>query len=68
MEKGTTPRRDVALAVLLKTAVMPLIAWAFGRYALGLDPHTLFAVTVCAASPPPSTSIFSHRVITPLAI
>lgn len=51
MEKGTTPRRDVALAVVLKTAVMPLIAWAFGHFALGLDPQTLFAVTVCAALP-----------------
>ena len=51
MEKGTTPRRDVALAVVLKTAVMPLIAWTFGHCALGLDSKTLFAVTVCAALP-----------------
>lgn len=51
MQKGKTPRRDVALAVMLKTTVMPLIAWMFGHCALGLPPQTLFAVTVCAALP-----------------
>ena len=51
MEKGITPRRDVALAVTLKSVVMPFIAWLFGRFALHLDPQTLFAVCVCAALP-----------------
>lgn len=51
LQKGKSPRRDVALAVFLKVAIMPLIAWAFGHFALGLDPTTLFAVTVFAALP-----------------
>lgn len=51
LQKGKTPRRDVGLAVVLKVLVMPVIAWSFGNFVLGLDPQTLFAVTVCAALP-----------------
>lgn len=51
LEKGKTPRRDVAIAVVCKILLMPTVAWVVGRYGLHLDPHTLFAVTVCAALP-----------------
>ena len=51
LEKGTSPRRDVALASVLKIVVQPLLAYAMGRYLLGLDGHALFAVVVVAALP-----------------
>ncbi|WP_353807510.1 AEC family transporter [Agromyces sp. SYSU T00194] len=44
-------RRDVLLASTLKLLVMPVVAWAVGRFAFGLDGHTLYAVTVLAALP-----------------
>ncbi|GLI27825.1 membrane protein [Agromyces rhizosphaerae] len=44
-------RRDVVLASALKLVAMPLVAWAVGRFAFGLDGHTLYAVTVLAALP-----------------
>jgi len=44
-------RRDIVLASALKLVAMPLVAWALGRFAFGLDGHTLYAVTVLAALP-----------------
>ncbi len=44
-------RRDVALATLLKTVIMPVIAWAVGSLVFGLEPDALFAVVVLAALP-----------------
>jgi len=44
-------RRDVVLAVVLKLAVMPLIAWAAARFVFGLDGHALFVAVVLAALP-----------------
>ena len=44
-------RRDVLLASTLKLAVMPVVAWAVGRFAFGLDGLDLYAVTVLAALP-----------------
>jgi len=44
-------RRDVLLATGIKLAVMPLIAWLFGRFVFGMDAEHLFVVTVLAALP-----------------
>ncbi|MEE2031609.1 AEC family transporter [Rhodococcus chondri] len=51
LEKGTSPRRDVALAAVLKIVVQPLLAYAMGRFLLGLDGPELFAVVVVATLP-----------------
>lgn len=50
LEAGTG-RRDVLLASGLKLVVMPLAAWAVGRFVFGLDDQALYAVTVLAALP-----------------
>ncbi|WP_127794384.1 AEC family transporter [Agromyces sp. LHK192] len=50
LEAGTD-RRDVLLATSLQLIAMPLVAWAVGRFAFGLDGHDLYAVTVLAALP-----------------
>jgi malonate transporter len=44
-------RRDILLASTVKLAVMPLIAWAFGRFVFGLDHDELFAAVVLAGLP-----------------
>ena len=44
-------RGDVILATVIKLAVMPLVAWALGRFVFQLDAHTLFGVVVLAALP-----------------
>jgi predicted permease len=44
-------RKLVALAATLKVAVMPVVAWAFGRFVFGLGPAELFAVVTVAALP-----------------
>lgn len=44
-------RVDVLLASGLKLVVMPLTAWAVGRFVFGLDADALYAVTVLAALP-----------------
>jgi malonate transporter len=44
-------RRDVLLAVALKLAVMPIAAWAVGRFVFDLGGQELFAATVLAALP-----------------
>lgn len=46
-----TDRRAVVLATALKMGVMPLAAWAFGRFVFGLEGHALFATVVLAALP-----------------
>ncbi len=51
LRKGTSPRRDVAAASVLKTVAQPAAAYALGRFALGLDGHALYAVVVVAALP-----------------
>ncbi|MGI9822019.1 AEC family transporter [Agromyces sp. Marseille-Q5079] len=50
LEPGTG-RRDVLLASALKLALMPVVAWAVGRFVFGLDGIDLYAVTVLAALP-----------------
>ena len=44
-------RRDIILATVLKLAFMPVVAWAVGRFAFGLEGHDLFGVVVLAALP-----------------
>lgn len=51
LKKGTSPRRDVAVASVLKAVAQPALAYLMGNYLLGLDGHTLYAITVVAALP-----------------
>ena len=44
-------RRDILLASTIKLAIMPLIAWVFGRFVFGLDHDHLFAAVVLAGLP-----------------
>jgi hypothetical protein len=44
-------RRDVLLAVILKSIVMPLLAWGLGALVFGLEGVALFTVVVLAALP-----------------
>lgn len=46
-----TARRDVLLASALKLVAMPLLAWAFAYFVVGLTGLELFAVVVLAALP-----------------
>ncbi|MFC9918193.1 AEC family transporter [Agromyces binzhouensis] len=50
LEPGTG-LRDVVVAATLKLAAMPVIAWALGAFAFGLEGRDLYAVTVLAALP-----------------
>lgn len=50
-KKGATPRRDIALATVLKMALMPLIAYLLARYGFGMSGPALFAQVVIAALP-----------------
>ncbi|MFZ2175951.1 MAG: AEC family transporter [Rhodococcus sp. (in: high G+C Gram-positive bacteria)] len=51
LQKGTSPRRDVALASTLKILVQPILAYLMARYLLGLDGHELFAIVVVSTLP-----------------
>ncbi|MDM7489312.1 AEC family transporter [Rhodococcus sp. CSLK01-03] len=51
LEKGTSPRRDIALASVLKIVVQPVLAYVMARYLMGLDGHELFAIVVVATLP-----------------
>ncbi len=69
LEPGTA-RRDVALAVVLKNLVMPLVAWVVGAFGFGLHGAALFAVVVLAALPTAQnvyTYAARYRVAMPLA-
>jgi len=44
-------RRDILTASAIKLAVMPLIAWVFGRFVFGLEGQLLFVVVVLAGLP-----------------
>ncbi|WP_165063500.1 AEC family transporter [Marisediminicola senii] len=52
-------RRDVLLASAIKIAIMPLIAWALGQFAFGLEGMQLFAVVVMA-SLPTAQNVFNY--------
>ncbi|WP_323747221.1 AEC family transporter [Catenulispora pinisilvae] len=42
---------ETVIAIALKTAVQPILAYLLARYALGLPAHDVLAVTLCAALP-----------------
>jgi predicted permease len=46
-----TGRRDILTAALLKSVVMPVVAYLLGRFVFHLDPTHLFGVVVLAALP-----------------
>ncbi|WP_435082593.1 AEC family transporter [Gordonia hongkongensis] len=50
-KKGASPRRDIALASVLKMIVMPLAVYAFARWGFGQTGEALFAQVVIAALP-----------------
>jgi hypothetical protein len=50
LEAGTN-RRDVVLASGIKLIVMPVVAWAVGRFLFGLEGTALFGVVLLAALP-----------------
>lgn len=50
LEAGSA-RVDVLIASSLKLVVMPLTAWAVGRFCFGLEGEALYAVTVLGALP-----------------
>jgi predicted permease len=50
LQAGTN-RRDVVLASVIKLVVMPLVAWAVGRFVFGLENTVLFGVVLLAALP-----------------
>lgn len=54
-------RRDVLLAVALKSVAMPLTAWAVGAFVIGLEGLPLFAVVVLAALPT-AQNVFNYAL------
>lgn len=46
-----TGRKQVAVASVIKVAVMPVIAWLFGRFVFGLHGADLFAVVAVSTLP-----------------
>ena len=50
LERGISPRTDVALVTVLKMIVQPLLAWGVGL-AIGMEGHALFTVVVAACLP-----------------
>jgi predicted permease len=46
-----TDRRLVLVATVVKLLLLPVVAWAFGRFAFGLEGHALFTVVVLATLP-----------------
>ncbi|NLE79421.1 MAG: AEC family transporter [Rhodococcus sp.] len=51
LEKGASPRRDVALASTLKIVVQPVLSYLMAHHLLGLSGHELFAIVVVSALP-----------------
>jgi malonate transporter len=51
LQKGISPRRDVALATLFKMVLQPLLGYLMARFVFGLDGHDLFAIVVVSALP-----------------
>ncbi|MFT4126408.1 MAG: AEC family transporter [Gordonia sp. (in: high G+C Gram-positive bacteria)] len=49
--KGQSPRRDIALAAVLKILVMPALVYVIARFGVGQTGHQLFAQVVIAALP-----------------
>ncbi|MDO8393065.1 MAG: AEC family transporter [Dietzia sp.] len=51
LEAGASPRREIALASVLKLVAHPLLAYAIGRGLMGMQGHELLTVVVAAALP-----------------
>ncbi|MFN3602671.1 MAG: AEC family transporter [Dietzia sp.] len=51
LEAGASPRREIALASVLKLVAHPLLAYAIGRGVMGMQGHELLTVVVAAALP-----------------
>ncbi|QPG91200.1 AEC family transporter [Rhodococcus qingshengii] len=51
LEKGSSPRRDVALASTLKIVVQPVLAYLMAHFLLGIVGHQLFAIVVVSTLP-----------------
>ncbi|EME22871.1 AEC family transporter [Rhodococcus triatomae] len=51
LQRGVAPRREIALASVLKMLVQPVLAYLMGRFLLGLEGHDLFAVVVISTLP-----------------
>lgn len=51
LEAGASPRREIALASVLKLIAHPVLAFAIGTYLLGMRDHELLTVVVAAALP-----------------
>lgn len=51
LEKGSSLRRDVALASTLKIVVQPVLAYLMAHFLLGIDGHQLFAIVVVSTLP-----------------
>lgn len=51
LEAGSSPRREIALASVLKLVAHPLLAYALGAGLLGMRGHELLTVVVAAALP-----------------
>lgn len=49
--KAGSGRKQVAAASVVKSAVMPVLAWVFGRFVFGLEGADLFAVVTVSALP-----------------
>ena len=46
-----TGRRDIALAVVLKSVAMPIVAFLLARFAFGMSEQLVYACTIMAALP-----------------
>lgn len=51
LEAGASPRREIALASVLKLVAHPLLAYAIGSGLMGMQGHELLTVVVAAALP-----------------
>ena len=51
LKRGESPRRDVALASVLKMLVMPVLVYVIARLGFGEEGHKLFAQVVISALP-----------------
>ena len=51
LEAGASPRREIALASVLKLLAHPLVAYGLGAGLLGMQGHELLTVVVAAALP-----------------
>ncbi|WP_206488238.1 AEC family transporter [Rhodococcus sp. KRD162] len=51
LQKGISPRRDVALATVFKMALQPVLGYLMARFVFVLEDHELFAIVVISALP-----------------